>query len=312
MGGSSIDRTSVLPLLWDMVELDYTPADAYVDMGELFTDGTKSLIDAMAAGLDVRFGTVVTRVVARRRTASRSRSRTAPTVRAGAADRRAAAERVGRRRLRSAAGGSRSAGRRRSGTRARSRRCSRWSPTRPTPTWARDGARRSTPGSSRRPAGDDRLFMGFSVQDRVDLSDHDAVAAAVNAHLPEATVVGDRRPRLGAATRTRRARGWRCHRPGSATARSRRSREPEGRARVRGLGHRRRGRRLDRGRDRERRRRGGARPHHAQDNGSGVAFGRAVQPRQSEPSLRSRRGSSTGCTGPRRRAPTRRGPTTTV
>jgi monoamine oxidase len=34
-----------------------------------------------------------------------------------------------------------------------------------------------------------RLFMGFSVQDRVDLSDHAAVAAAVNAHLPEATVV---------------------------------------------------------------------------------------------------------------------------
>ena len=64
MGGSSIDRTSVLPLLWDMVELDYTPADAYVDMGELFTDGTKSLIDAMAAGLDVRLGTVATRVVA--------------------------------------------------------------------------------------------------------------------------------------------------------------------------------------------------------------------------------------------------------
>ena len=51
-----------------------------------------------------------------------------------------------------------------------------------------------------RPAGEDRLFMGFSVQDRVDLADHDAVAAAVNAHLPEATVtttaghdwVGDR------------------------------------------------------------------------------------------------------------------------
>ena len=64
MGGSSIERTSVLPLLWDMVELDYTPADAYVDMGELFTDGTKSLIDAMAAGLDVRLGTVATRVVA--------------------------------------------------------------------------------------------------------------------------------------------------------------------------------------------------------------------------------------------------------
>jgi hypothetical protein len=49
MGGAPIERTSVLPLLWDMVELDYTPVDAYVDMGELFADGTKSLIDAMAA-----------------------------------------------------------------------------------------------------------------------------------------------------------------------------------------------------------------------------------------------------------------------
>ena len=51
-----------------------------------------------------------------------------------------------------------------------------------------------------RPAGEDRLFMGFSVQDPVDLADHDEVAAAVNAHLPDATVtttgghdwVGDR------------------------------------------------------------------------------------------------------------------------
>ena len=48
MGGSRIERTSVLPLLWDMVELDYNPVDAYIDMGELFTDGTKSLRDAMA------------------------------------------------------------------------------------------------------------------------------------------------------------------------------------------------------------------------------------------------------------------------
>jgi monoamine oxidase len=39
-----------------------------------------------------------------------------------------------------------------------------------------------------RPANDGRLFMGFSVQERVDLSDHGAMTAAVNAHLPEATV----------------------------------------------------------------------------------------------------------------------------
>ena len=31
--------------------------------------------------------------------------------------------------------------------------------------------------------------MGFSVQDRVDLADGDAVAAAVRAHLPDATVL---------------------------------------------------------------------------------------------------------------------------
>ena len=31
--------------------------------------------------------------------------------------------------------------------------------------------------------------MGFSVQDRVDLSDRDAAGRAVNAHLPDATVV---------------------------------------------------------------------------------------------------------------------------
>jgi monoamine oxidase len=52
MGGSRIERISVLPLLWDMVELDYNPVDAYVDIGELFTDGTKSLIDPMAEGLE--------------------------------------------------------------------------------------------------------------------------------------------------------------------------------------------------------------------------------------------------------------------
>ena len=54
------------------------------------------------------------------------------------------------------------------------------------------GAAWGTPinaGFVTKPAGEHRLFMGFSVQDRVDLADHTAVAAAVNAHLPEATVV---------------------------------------------------------------------------------------------------------------------------
>jgi hypothetical protein len=40
-----------------------------------------------------------------------------------------------------------------------------------------------------KPAGDGRLFMGFSVQDRVDLSDEAAVGAAVRAHVPDAEVV---------------------------------------------------------------------------------------------------------------------------
>ncbi|MEA2550248.1 MAG: hypothetical protein QOE25_17, partial [Actinomycetota bacterium] len=62
MGGSPLERCSVLPLLWDMVELGYSPADVFVDVGELLADGTKSLIDPMAAGLDIRFATVVTRV----------------------------------------------------------------------------------------------------------------------------------------------------------------------------------------------------------------------------------------------------------
>ena len=58
MGGARLERTSVLPLLWDMIELEYTPVDAYADIGELITEGTKQLIDAMAVGLDVRFGSV--------------------------------------------------------------------------------------------------------------------------------------------------------------------------------------------------------------------------------------------------------------
>ena len=85
MGGAPIERCSVLPLLWDMVELDYSPADAYVDMGELFADGTKSLIDAMAAGLDVRFGTVVTGVTQDADGRHDHARPTAPTLRAGTA-----------------------------------------------------------------------------------------------------------------------------------------------------------------------------------------------------------------------------------
>ena len=96
-----------------------------------------------------------------------------------------------------------------------------------------------------RPAGDGRLFMGFSVQDRVDLADHDAVAAAVNVHLPEAVVDDHGRPRLDrrpllagvlavGATHLVQRRHVRRTRPG------------RGPSRVRGFRHRAGGRRLDR------------------------------------------------------------------
>jgi len=62
MGGARLEKTSILPLLWDMIELDYTPVDAYVDLGELITNGTKALIDAMGEALEIRFGSVVTAV----------------------------------------------------------------------------------------------------------------------------------------------------------------------------------------------------------------------------------------------------------
>ena len=187
MGGSSIDRTSVLPLLWDMVELDYTPADAYVDMGELFTDGTKSLIDAMAAGLEVRLGTVATRVVAEADGVSVT-TRDGSVIRAGAAivalPLNVWADVVFEPPL--AAPKQRAATQRHPGAVSKVLAVVSDAPA------SYLGAGWGTPinaGFITKAAGDNQLFMGFSVQDRVDLSDHVAVAAAVNAHLPRATVV---------------------------------------------------------------------------------------------------------------------------
>lgn len=187
MGGTRIERTSVLPLLWDMVELDYTPADAYVDMGELFTDGTKSLIDAMAEGLEIRFETVVTRV-SRDADGVTVALADGTTLRANAAivalplnvwadvvfDPPLAAPKQHA---------------------AAARHPGEVSKVLAVVADAPDsylGAGWGTPinaGFVTKPAGEHRLFMGFSVQDRVDLSDHAAVAAAVHAHLPDATVV---------------------------------------------------------------------------------------------------------------------------
>ena len=187
MGGSSLERCSVLPLLWDMVELGYSPTDVFVDVGELFAEGTRSLIDPMATGLDVRLGTIVTRVTqdddgvdVALENGSTLRAETAvialplnvwadvefdpPLDEA----KRAAA------------------GRRHPGQVSKVLAIVRDAPE----TYV--GLGWDTPvnaGFVLRPAGADRLFMGFSVQDRVDLSDPAAVAAAVNAHLPEAAVV---------------------------------------------------------------------------------------------------------------------------
>lgn len=186
MGGSSVERCSVLPLLWDMIELDYTPIDVFVDMGELFTDGTKSLIDAMAVDLDVRFGSVVTQVV--------DDGDGVTITLAGGSQLRAGAAVVAlplnlwadvtfdpplaEPKRRAAAEGH-------PGEVSKVLAIVRDAPA------SYLGAGWDTPiqaGFVTKPAGDGHLFMGFSVQPRVDLGDEGAVADAVRAHLPDATV----------------------------------------------------------------------------------------------------------------------------
>ena len=186
MAGSPLERCSVLPLLWDMVELDYSPADVFIDVGELLTDGTKSLIDPMAAGLDVRFGTVVTHV-------AHDDGGVTVTLEDGTAVRAEAvvvalplnvwADIAFDPPL--AEPKRRAAGQRQPGQVSKVLAIVDGAPD----TYI--GLGWDTPinaGFVLRPAGDGRLFMGFSVQDRLDLSDHEAVTAAVRAHLPEATV----------------------------------------------------------------------------------------------------------------------------
>ncbi|MGZ4131553.1 MAG: flavin monoamine oxidase family protein [Actinomycetota bacterium] len=188
MGGAPIERSSVLPLLWDMVELDYDPVDAFMETGELFTDGTKSLIDAMAEGLDVRFGSVVRRVehdVRRVRvTLDDGTALVAPAAIVALPlnvwadvefDPPLAAPKL------------RAAGERHAGQVSKVLATARHAPDTflgmgwDTPINAGFVTKRTPDGA--------HLFMGFSAQDRVDLSDHAAVTEAVNAHLPEATVV---------------------------------------------------------------------------------------------------------------------------
>ncbi len=187
MGGTTIERSSVLPLLWDMTELGYTPADAYVDMGELFTDGTKSLIDAIAEGLDVRFGAVAVRL-------DHDDDGVTVFFADGSSVRASAAVVALPLNVWSdvsfdpplAAAKQRAASERHPGEVSKVLAVVRDAPS------SYLGASWGSPinaGFVTKPAGDNHLFMGFSVQDRIDLADHDAVVAAVNVHLPDATVV---------------------------------------------------------------------------------------------------------------------------
>jgi monoamine oxidase len=188
MGGTSIDRCSALPLLWDMVELDYSPADVFVDVGELFTEGTKSLLDAMAAGLHVRFATVVT-------TVTQGDDGVTIALADGSEVRAPAAvvalplnlwadvtfdPPLADPKRRAAATGH-------AGEVSKVLAVVEHAPD----TYI--GAAWDTPiqaGFVTKAAGEGRrLFMGFSAQDRVDLGDPAALAAAVRAHLPEAEVV---------------------------------------------------------------------------------------------------------------------------
>jgi monoamine oxidase len=187
MGGARLERTSILPLLWDMIELDYKPVDAYADVGELITEGTKHLIDAMAVGIEVRFGSVVTRMTS-------SGGDVSVTLADGARieapvaivalplnvwadiafDPPLATPKI------------RAATERHPGEVSKVIAIVRGAPD--------DylGVGWGTPvnaGFISKPAGDGALFMGFSVQDRVDLSDEGAVAAAVRAHVPDAEVL---------------------------------------------------------------------------------------------------------------------------
>jgi monoamine oxidase len=188
MGGAPLARCSALPLLWDMAELGYSPLDVFVDIGELFADGTVSLLTPMAEGLDVRLGSTVVAI-----------DHDADRVRVELAD-----------------GSSVTAP---SGIVALPLNC--WADVAFTPALSPPKARIAAEGhvgqvskvlavvgeapetylgigwNTPINAGfltrdvDERrgLFTGFSVEDRVDLKDPNAMAAAVHAHLPSAEVL---------------------------------------------------------------------------------------------------------------------------
>jgi monoamine oxidase len=187
MGGAKVEKTSVLPLLWDMIELEYTPVDAYVDLGELITDGTKALIDAMAEGLDVRFGSVVTSV-------STGDGHVAVTLADGSRLEAPAAIVALPINVWAdiafdpplAAPKQKAATERHPGEVSKVIAIVRGAPA------GYLGAGWRTPvnaGFVPKDGDAEQLFMGFSVQDRVDLGDEAAVTDAVHAHVPDAEVV---------------------------------------------------------------------------------------------------------------------------
>jgi monoamine oxidase len=185
MGGSRLERASMLPLLWDMVELGYDPITAYLDIGELFTDGTKTLIDAMARDLDVRLDSVVT-AVAHDRDGVTVTLDGGGVLRAGAAvhalpvncwaDVRVTPELSAAKRAAAADG--------HVGEVSKVLAVITGAPT----TFLGTGWNTPVNAGFVAARGDRQLFMGFSVQPRVDLGDPNAVAEAVRAHLPDATL----------------------------------------------------------------------------------------------------------------------------
>jgi monoamine oxidase len=59
MGGASVARQSMLAILLDAAEADYSLVEAFRDIGESLTHGTRGLVDEIASGTQVRLGAVV-------------------------------------------------------------------------------------------------------------------------------------------------------------------------------------------------------------------------------------------------------------
>jgi monoamine oxidase len=187
MGGAPVERLSMLPLLWDMAELSYDPIGAYVDMGELFADGTASLLDAMAAGLDIRLRSVVRAIEDddRRVTVTLEDG---STVVAGAAIVALPLNCWGDLEFR---GVKLPPAKRKIATDHHVGEVSKVLALVDGAPSTYLGMGWNTPvnaGFVADRADGAQMFMGFSVLPRIDLDDRDAVVAAVGAHLPDATV----------------------------------------------------------------------------------------------------------------------------